>query len=69
MQQQDRNIVPDQIMYKYVFQFAREKARELEDYQSVSVGGTDLEGDGEPAVKRRKQEKQVNLVAYNIRKL
>ena len=40
-------------------QFAREKARELEDFQNVNLAATELEGDSEPAVKRRKQEKQV----------
>ncbi|WAR07851.1 MSH2-like protein [Mya arenaria] len=43
---------------KHVVEFAREKACELEDYQCVSLTGTDLEGDGEPAVKKRKLVKQ-----------
>ena len=41
------------------FQFAKQKASELEDYQSLSLEGTDLEGEGEPAVKKRKLAKQV----------
>lgn len=44
-----------------MFQFAREKACELEDYQCISLSGTDLEGDEEPAVKKRKLVKQVLL--------
>ena len=47
-------------------QFAREKARELEDFQNVNLASTDLEGDSEPAVKRRKKEKQV-LASFCIR--
>lgn len=43
---------------KHVIQFAKEKACELEDYQCVSLSGTDLEGDDEPAVKKRKLVKQ-----------
>ena len=42
-----------------IFQFAKEKACELEDYQSISLSGTDLEGSDEPAVKKRKLIKQV----------
>ena len=37
----------------------------MEDYQSVSLGGTDLEGQDEPAVKRRKQAKEVRYSVYN----
>lgn len=40
-------------------QFAREKACELEDYQCVSLSGTDLAGEEQPAVKKRKLVKQV----------
>lgn len=40
-------------------QFAKEKACELEDYQCISLSGTELEGEGEPAVKKRKLVKQV----------
>ena len=40
-------------------QFAKQKASELEDYQNISLSGTDMEGDEEPAVKRRKLAKQV----------
>lgn len=47
-----------------VFQFAKEKARELEDYQTVSLAGTDLEGDDEPAVKKRKLVKQVRAEPF-----
>ena len=47
-------------VYIYM-QFAKEKACELEDYQSVSLSGTDLEGSEEPAVKKRKIIKQVKL--------
>ncbi|KAK7478892.1 hypothetical protein BaRGS_00029873 [Batillaria attramentaria] len=43
---------------KHVIEFAKQKASELEDYQSVSVTGTQLEGDDEPAVKKRKLAKQ-----------
>ncbi|KAK3589346.1 hypothetical protein CHS0354_009989 [Potamilus streckersoni] len=43
---------------KHVVEFAKEKARELEDFQTVSLAGTDLEGDDEPAVKKRKLVKQ-----------
>ena len=41
------------------FQFAKQKASELEDYQSISLSGTDLEGSDEPAVKKRKLAKEV----------
>lgn len=40
-------------------QFAKEKAAELEDYQSVSMADTGMKGDDEPAVKKRKLAKQV----------
>ncbi|PVD28152.1 hypothetical protein C0Q70_10737 [Pomacea canaliculata] len=43
---------------KHVIEFARQKARELEDYQSLSLTGTGLEGEDEPAVKKRKIAKQ-----------
>ncbi|XP_053396445.1 DNA mismatch repair protein Msh2-like [Mercenaria mercenaria] len=43
---------------KHVIQFAKEKACELEDYQCISLSGTDLEGEDEPAVKKRKLVKQ-----------
>ncbi|XP_013387202.1 DNA mismatch repair protein Msh2 [Lingula anatina] len=43
---------------KHVLEFARQKAQELEDYQSIDLKGTDLEGEGEPAVKKRKIAKQ-----------
>ncbi|XP_041352599.1 DNA mismatch repair protein Msh2-like [Gigantopelta aegis] len=43
---------------KHVIEFAKQKASELEDYQSLSLAGTDLEGEGEPAVKKRKLAKQ-----------
>ncbi|XP_050392192.1 DNA mismatch repair protein Msh2 [Patella vulgata] len=43
---------------KHVIEFAKEKANELEDFQSVSLEGTDFEGDGEPAIKKRKLAKQ-----------
>ncbi|WAR07976.1 MSH2-like protein [Mya arenaria] len=48
----------DQVPTVNNLHFAREKACELEDYQCVSLTGTDLEGDGEPAVKKRKLVKQ-----------
>lgn len=44
-----------------LLQFARQKARELEDYQSLSLTGTGLEGEDEPAVKKRKIAKQVGF--------
>lgn len=44
-----------------LLQFARQKARELEDYQSLSLMGTGLEGEDEPAVKKRKIAKQVGF--------
>ncbi|KAK3090565.1 hypothetical protein FSP39_012731 [Pinctada imbricata] len=43
---------------KNVVEFARNKARELEDFQTVSLAGTELEGSDEPAVKKRKLVKQ-----------
>ncbi|KAH3728455.1 hypothetical protein DPMN_054412 [Dreissena polymorpha] len=43
---------------KHVVEFAREKACELEDYQSISLSGTGMEGEDEPAVKKRKLVKQ-----------
>jgi len=48
----------------FVFQFAREKACELEDYQCISLSGTDLDGDAEPAVKKRKLMKQVKYSVF-----
>jgi hypothetical protein len=44
------------------WQFAKEKAREFEDCKGVTMGGTsgaDTGDDDEPAVKRRKQDKEV----------
>lgn len=43
---------------KNVIEFAKNKASELEDFQNVSLSGTDLEGDSEPAVKKRKLAKE-----------
>ncbi|XP_014768650.1 DNA mismatch repair protein Msh2 [Octopus bimaculoides] len=43
---------------KHVIEFAKNKAKELEDFQSVDLQGTDMAGDDEPAVKKRKSEKQ-----------
>ncbi|KAL4232768.1 MutS-like protein [Mactra antiquata] len=43
---------------KHVIEFAKKKACELEDYQCISLSGTDLDGDEEPAVKKRKMMKQ-----------
>ncbi|KAL5010021.1 hypothetical protein ScPMuIL_012326 [Solemya velum] len=43
---------------KHVIEFAREKACDLEDYLSISVTDTELEGDDERAVKKRKMVKQ-----------
>ncbi|ESO85742.1 hypothetical protein LOTGIDRAFT_195636 [Lottia gigantea] len=43
---------------KHVIEFAKEKARELEDFQCVNLQGTDLYGDDEPAVKKRKLVKE-----------
>ncbi|ELU00339.1 hypothetical protein CAPTEDRAFT_184281 [Capitella teleta] len=39
---------------KQVIEFAKKKASELEDYQNVSLQGSELEGQDEPAVKKRK---------------
>ena len=39
-------------------QYAKRKACELEDFQNVTLTGTDLAGDSEVAVKRRKEEKE-----------
>jgi len=41
---------------KHVIEFAQQKASELEDYQSVT--GTEMEGDDEPAAKKRKLAEQ-----------
>lgn len=46
---------------KNVIEFAKRKASELEDFQSISLSGTGLEGDDEQAVKKRKVVKQVYL--------
>ncbi|RUS68800.1 hypothetical protein EGW08_023438, partial [Elysia chlorotica] len=43
---------------KHVIEDAKAKAAELEDFQMVGLEGTGLEGDDEPAVKRRKLAKQ-----------
>ncbi|OWF42758.1 DNA mismatch repair protein Msh2 [Mizuhopecten yessoensis] len=43
---------------KNVIEFAKNKASELEDFQNVCLSGTDLEGDSEPAVKKRKLVKE-----------
>ena len=45
---------------KSVVEFAKKKASELEDFQSINLTGTGLEGDDEPAVKKRKLVKEVN---------
>lgn len=47
-------------------QCARQKANELEDYQTVSVAGTHLEGDDEPAVKKRKMAKEVSFLPFPL---
>ena len=47
-------------------QFAQQKASELEDYQSVGLAGTELEGDDEPAVKKRKLAKQVRTTGQDV---
>ncbi len=44
-----------------VLQFAKQKANELEDYQNISLSGTDLEGRDEPAIKKRKLAKEVHV--------
>ncbi|KAG1677894.1 DNA mismatch repair protein Msh2 [Nymphon striatum] len=41
-----------------VINLAKRKACELEDFQSDIISGTDLDGDGEMAVKKRKMAKQ-----------
>ncbi|CAC5426826.1 MSH2 [Mytilus coruscus] len=43
---------------KNVIDFAKKKASELEDFQSISLIGTGLEGNDEPAVKKRKLVKE-----------
>ncbi|CAG2197296.1 MSH2 [Mytilus edulis] len=43
---------------KNVIDFAKKKASELEDFQSISLTGTGLEGNDEPAVKKRKVVKE-----------
>ncbi|KAK3791473.1 hypothetical protein RRG08_046625 [Elysia crispata] len=43
---------------KHVIEDAQAKAAELEDFQMVGLEGTEMEGDDEPAVKRRKLAKQ-----------
>ncbi|XP_033740541.1 DNA mismatch repair protein Msh2-like [Pecten maximus] len=43
---------------KNVIEFAKNKASELEDFQNVCLSGTGLEGDSEPAVKKRKVVKE-----------
>ncbi|XP_076445659.1 DNA mismatch repair protein Msh2-like [Babylonia areolata] len=43
---------------KHVVECASQKAKELEDFQTLNVAGTQLEGDDEPAVKKRKLAKQ-----------
>ena len=47
-------------------QCARQKANELEDYQTVSVAGTQLDGDDEPAVKKRKMAKEVSFLTFPL---
>lgn len=47
-------------------QCARQKANELEDYQTVSVAGTQLDGDDEPAVKKRKMAKEVSFLPFPL---
>ncbi|KAJ8314931.1 hypothetical protein KUTeg_007081 [Tegillarca granosa] len=41
-----------------LYRFAKKKASELEDFQTISLSGTDLGGEDEPAVKKRKLVKQ-----------
>lgn len=43
---------------KHVIEDAKVKAAELEDFQLIGLEGTGLEGDDEPAVKKRKLAKQ-----------
>lgn len=55
---------------KNVIDFAKKKASELEDFQSISLTGTGLEGNDEPAVKKRKVVKEVNTLSkQNIEKI
>lgn len=44
-----------------VIEFAEKRSKQLEDYQSVGVQGTDLEGNDVPAQKRRRTEKKEGL--------
>ncbi|CAH1799861.1 unnamed protein product [Owenia fusiformis] len=58
----------------HVIQFAKNKASELEDYQNSNLSGTGLEGEGEPAVKKRRTEKQegeklIQEFLTNVKKL
>ena len=52
------------VFFCFFCQCARQKASELEDYQSLSVAGTQLEGDDEPAIKKRKMAKEVSFLVF-----